>query len=112
VDDDAITELVWSDDAFADTPPEWAIYEEYGMHGDQCGQCGAWCSIVRPGKTQCNVCGDDAGAGSIDTRSATQGIKGAAPMDVNNPMDWLMLIACFWAAHQIAALAERLRSRH
>lgn len=49
----------WSDDAFADAPPEWARYEDYGMHGDQCGRCGAWCSVVRPGKTQCNVCCDD-----------------------------------------------------
>lgn len=49
----------WSDDAFAPEPPEWARYEGFGMHGDQCCRCGAWCSIVRPGKTQCDVCCDD-----------------------------------------------------
>ena len=33
-------------------------------------------------------------------------------MDVNNPIDWLLLIAGFWSAYQLAALAERLRNRH
>lgn len=33
-------------------------------------------------------------------------------MDVNSPTDWLLLIAGFWSAYQLAALAERFRSRH
>ena len=33
-------------------------------------------------------------------------------MDITNPADWLLLIAGFWLAYQLAALAERLRSRH
>ena len=44
------------EDSHAETPPEWATWPEYGMCGDQCGMCGAWCEIVRPGKTQCHTC--------------------------------------------------------
>lgn len=45
-------------DAFADEPPEWAMWAEYGTGPDRCGWCGAWCEIVRPGKTQCHTCHD------------------------------------------------------
>lgn len=45
--------------AYDDRPPSWATFEEMGMHGEKCGRCGAWCSVVRPGKTQCEVCCDD-----------------------------------------------------
>lgn len=46
-------------DAFAAEPPAWAVWEDMGMGGDQCGRCGSWCEVVRPGKTQCPACGDD-----------------------------------------------------
>jgi hypothetical protein len=42
--------------AFQKDPPSWAMWPDMGMHGDRCGDCGAWCTVVRPGKTQCDYC--------------------------------------------------------
>jgi hypothetical protein len=40
-------------DLFAKDPPSWAQDKFNGGHGEQCCDCGAWCEVVRPGKTQC-----------------------------------------------------------
>jgi hypothetical protein len=40
-------------DLFAKDPPTWARDKFNGGYGEQCGDCGAWCEVVRPGKTQC-----------------------------------------------------------
>jgi hypothetical protein len=40
-------------DLFAKEPPNWARDSFNGGYGEQCGDCGAWCEVVRPGKTQC-----------------------------------------------------------
>ncbi len=44
---------IWQDEAFSPVAPSWAIYEPE-MMGERCGDCKAWCTIVRPGKTQCD----------------------------------------------------------
>lgn len=46
-------------DAFSEDPPPWATWDEMYMFGVRCGACGAWEDVVRPGKTQCNVCAGD-----------------------------------------------------
>ena len=42
--------------AFDKEPPSWARDEFNGDMAARCGRCGAWCSVVRPGKTQCDNC--------------------------------------------------------
>ena len=43
---------------FADVPPEWAkdIFNE--DDASYCEHCGSWMTVVRPGKVQCDNCGD------------------------------------------------------
>lgn len=43
---------------FAPSPPSWAKDNFNDGAADQCGYCGAWCEVVRPGKTQCPCCSD------------------------------------------------------
>ena len=50
-------------DHFAPEPPDWA-QDEYGCAAS-CGYCGAWMTIVRPGKHQCDNCSDGQDVGAI-----------------------------------------------
>jgi hypothetical protein len=50
-------------DHFADEAPGWAR-DEYG-EGSECGYCGAWLTVVRPGKSQCDHCADGKDIGAI-----------------------------------------------
>lgn len=45
---------IWQEEAFNIVPPFWATWEDCKMYGERCGNCKAWCTIVRPGKTQCD----------------------------------------------------------
>ena len=42
--------------AFDEVPPGWAKDGHNGDMAERCGRCHAWCSVVRPGKTQCDNC--------------------------------------------------------
>ena len=44
----------WEVEAFAQEPPDWAQDPFNHNMAERCGHCGAWCSVVRPGKTQCD----------------------------------------------------------
>jgi hypothetical protein len=49
-------EFAWREEAFGAEAPEWA---KDSMNYDataRCGACGAWETVVRPGKTQCDIC--------------------------------------------------------
>jgi len=52
LDEDAAL-LQYLDEAFSPIAPSWAVYPPE-MKGERCGMCKAWCTIVRPGKTQCD----------------------------------------------------------
>ncbi len=43
---------------WGEIPPEWAKDSFNGYTSAQCGDCGAWLSVVRPGKHQCDICGN------------------------------------------------------
>lgn len=43
---------------FAPSPPAWAQDSLNGNAAAQCGYCGCWLSVVRPGKSQCDWCCD------------------------------------------------------
>ncbi len=42
--------------AFAKEPPSWATDQFNEGTYIRCGICGAWETVVRPGKTQCDIC--------------------------------------------------------
>lgn len=43
-------------DFYAKEPPTWAQDSFNHNAAERCGYCGAWCTVVRPGKTQCDNC--------------------------------------------------------
>jgi len=51
--EEAKADAIWQDEAFSPIAPNWAVYEPE-MMGERCADCKAWCTIVRPGKTQCD----------------------------------------------------------
>lgn len=52
-------------DHYADEPPEWAVDMFNGDDACTCGYCGAWLTVVRPGKHQCDNCSDGQDLGAI-----------------------------------------------
>lgn len=44
--------------AFDPEPPRWATDPFNEDEANQCGYCGGWMEVVRPGKVQCNTCWD------------------------------------------------------
>lgn len=52
-------------DHFAENAPDWAIDPFNGDDASTCGCCGAWLTVVRPGKSQCDCCMDGRDLGAI-----------------------------------------------
>ena len=44
----------WMFEAYGKDEPEWSKDPFNGDTGAMCGDCGAWMTIVRPGKEQCD----------------------------------------------------------
>jgi len=60
--------------AYAPAPPEWAKDSFNGDCTAQCGCCGSWMTVVRPGKVQCDTCSDGQDLGAI-ARSTLLSLK-------------------------------------
>ena len=45
-------------DAFDHNPPPWAKDSFNNDEACRCGYCDSWMTVVRPGKVQCDTCGD------------------------------------------------------
>jgi len=43
-------------EAMLPAPPLWAKDPFNSDQAFQCGDCGAWLAVVRPGKVQCEIC--------------------------------------------------------
>lgn len=46
----------FTDHYWADEEPSWSRDPWNGNTSAQCGHCGAWLELVRPGKHQCGAC--------------------------------------------------------
>lgn len=46
----------FEDHYWPDNPPEWAKDPFNDGASCTCGYCGAWMTVVRPGKVQCDAC--------------------------------------------------------
>jgi hypothetical protein len=54
-----LNEELRGEGAFAENPPGWAKDPWNDNDACKCDYCGSWATVVRPGKTQCNYCGDN-----------------------------------------------------
>jgi hypothetical protein len=57
-------------DHFADSPPDWAL-DDYES-ASSCGYCGAWLTVVRPGKSQCDCCSDGQDLGALASQALSR----------------------------------------
>ena len=63
-------------DHFADAPPDWAL-DDYDS-ASSCGYCGAWLTVVRPGKSQCDCCSDGQDLGARAAQALAKLKEGGA----------------------------------
>ena len=54
-----LNEALRDEGAFNEEPPTWAQDSFNDNEAYRCGYCWSWTTVVRPGKTQCDFCGDD-----------------------------------------------------
>lgn len=90
--------------AFDEIAPDWAKDSFNDDCTSACGYCGAWMTVVRPGKVQCHNCSDGTDLGAI-ARSDFRRLTAAASGVGEIPPGWALV-----PVEITPAMAQKLES--